>query len=236
MDFVCLDARLIIEVDGGHHAKQKQKDGLRDKWFNLQNFRVLRFWDNDVLRQTDAVLETIVQALENTPTLPRKGRRNNGFTLIEVAVVMLVLVIVLGIVSVNLEPDRETPVRDEARRMALLLHTAQEEAILEGKVLAVAIERQGYYFLVLNENNEFVPLAEDEVLRARPLPADMRISEVTIEGMQPAEETDTPRLMLLPTGELEPFIVIFSQGGSRWQVEGSSNGEISAQAAKAEKV
>src|SRR3990167_5000413 len=58
---------------------------------------------------------------------PRKGGGNNGFTLIEVAVVMLVIVIVLGIVSVNLEPDRDSIVRDEANRLALLLQTAQQE-------------------------------------------------------------------------------------------------------------
>ena len=72
-----------------------------------------------------------------------RARSQRGFTLIEVAVVMLVIVIVLGIVSVNLEPDRETPVRDEARRLVLLLQTAQQESILQGKILAVAIERSG---------------------------------------------------------------------------------------------
>ena len=75
VDFVCLEAKLIVEVDGGQHAEQRQKDEQRDKWLVSQNFRVLRFWDNDVLRQTDEVVDTIVQTLNNTPTptLPRKG-------------------------------------------------------------------------------------------------------------------------------------------------------------------
>ena len=149
-----------------------------------------------------------------------------GFTLIEVAVVMLVIVIVLGIVGVNLEPDRETPVRDEARRMALLLQTAQQEAIMQGKIMAVAIERQGYYFLILNDKNEFKPMAEDEILHARSLPSGIVISTVEIEGLP---ENQKPRLILLPTGELPPFTVIFSHGGMRWQVEGTITGEISAQ-------
>ena len=74
-DFVCLEARLIVEVDGGQHAEQTSKDALRDKWLVSQGFRVLRFWNNDVLRETDTVVEVIVQALKNTPTptLPRKG-------------------------------------------------------------------------------------------------------------------------------------------------------------------
>ncbi|MBI3570200.1 MAG: endonuclease domain-containing protein [Gammaproteobacteria bacterium] len=80
VDFVSLEARLVIEVDGGQHAKQTKKDELRDKWLVSQDFRVLRFWNNDVLRETDAVIETIVQALRSTPTpsLPRKGGGRAG--------------------------------------------------------------------------------------------------------------------------------------------------------------
>ena len=67
-DFVCLKTRLIVEVDGGQHAEQTRKDALRDKSLVSQGFRVLRFWNNDVLRETDTVVEAIVQALKNTPT------------------------------------------------------------------------------------------------------------------------------------------------------------------------
>ena len=47
-DFVCFERKIIIELDGGHHAQpeQLQKDRERDKWFEIQGFRVLRFWDN----------------------------------------------------------------------------------------------------------------------------------------------------------------------------------------------
>lgn len=229
-DFVCLEARLIVEVDGGQHAEQTSKDALRDKWLVSQGFRVLRFWNNDVLRETDTVVEAIVQALKNTTTLslPRKGGGNNGFTLIEVAVVMLVIVIVLGIVSVNLEPDRDSVVRDEANRLALLLQTAQQEAILQGKVMAVVIERQGYYFLMLDDKGEFKPLSRDDVLYPRPLPSDIAITSVEIEG---APETEKPRLILLPTGELQAFSVTFSRGNTRWNVKGELTGEITARIA-----
>lgn len=163
-------------------------------------------------------------------------RIQRGFTLIEVAVVMLVIVIVLGIVSVNLEPDRETPVRDEARRLAALLQTAQQESILQGRVLAVAIERERYSFLMLDDDREFKPMDGDEVLRARPLPSGIVISRVDIEGVPENDETKVPRLILLPTGELSPFTVVFSQGDVRWRVEGTLTGEITAQtAAPAEK-
>ena len=162
-----------------------------------------------------------------------KGRRaHRGFTLIEIAVVVLIIVIILGLVSVNLEPDRNAAVRDEAQRLAFLLHTAQQEAVLEGKVLAVALGSQGYSFLLLNDKNEFKPIAQDDVLRSRPLPPDISISSVDIEG---ASEKDASRLIILPTGELPEFTVTFSRGATHWQVLGSLTGEITARAAPAPK-
>lgn len=159
-----------------------------------------------------------------------------GFTLIEIMVVMLVIGIVIGMISVNLEPDRETPVRDEARRLALLLQTVQQEAILQGRVFAVMIEREGYSFLILNDNREFTPVSGDEVMRARPLPPGIVISAVKVEGVPENGETRKPRLILLPTGEISPFTLTFSRGDVRWRVEGTLTGEITAQtAAPAEK-
>lgn len=155
-------------------------------------------------------------------------RQQQGFTLIEISVVMLIIVIILGIVSVNLEPDRESAVRDEAKRLVLLLQTAQEEAILQGKVLAVAFEPQGYSFQVLDDKSEFQPLPQDDVLRPRPLPQGIEISSVDIEG---APETGTPRLLLLPTGELLPFTITFARDKTRWQVQGQLTGKITAQVA-----
>ncbi len=157
-------------------------------------------------------------------------RRNRGFTLIEVAVVMLVIVIVLGLVSVNLEPDRDSIVRDEANRLALLLQTAQQESILQGKVIAVVVERQGYRFLVMDDKSEFKPLSQDDVLYPRALPSDIVISSVDIDG---ASNTEKPRLVLLPTGELSVFTVTLSRGKTRWLVKGSLTGEITAQIAPA---
>ena len=161
---------------------------------------------------------------------PRERGRNNGFTLIEVAVVMLVIVIVLGIVSVNLEPDRNSIVRDEANRLALLLQTAQQESILQGKIIAVVVERQGYYFLVMNDKSEFKPLSQDDVLYPRPLPKDIVITSVDIDGIS---DTEKPRLILLPTGELSVFTVTLSRGATHWLVKGELTGEITAQIAPA---
>ena len=66
VDFACLKARLVIEVDGGQHVQAKEQDDKRTAWLASQGFRVLRFWDNDVLTQTDGVLEAIRVALPET--------------------------------------------------------------------------------------------------------------------------------------------------------------------------
>jgi len=58
VDLICRDCRLIIEVEGGQHA-DNPRDAIRDKWLADHNYRVLRFWNNDVLGNMAGVLETI---------------------------------------------------------------------------------------------------------------------------------------------------------------------------------
>ena len=63
VDFVCLEQRLIIELDGGQHAEQVHYDQDRDAWLRSQGYTVLRFWNNDVMQQLESVLEQIRCAL-----------------------------------------------------------------------------------------------------------------------------------------------------------------------------
>jgi very-short-patch-repair endonuclease len=65
-DFLCFEARLIIEVDGGQHA-DSARDVERDKWLARNEFRVLRFWNNDVLRNLEGVLTSLATELNKTP-------------------------------------------------------------------------------------------------------------------------------------------------------------------------
>ena len=62
-DFVCLDALLVIEVDGGQHAEARAYDSVRDDFMRGQGFRVLRFWNDDVLARMDVVVEAIREEL-----------------------------------------------------------------------------------------------------------------------------------------------------------------------------
>jgi very-short-patch-repair endonuclease len=62
VDFVCLDKKLVIEVDGGQHLDNPYDD-RRTHWLEEQGYKVLRFWNHDVLAKTDAVLQAIHDAL-----------------------------------------------------------------------------------------------------------------------------------------------------------------------------
>ncbi len=64
-DFANLRAKIVIEVDGGQH-NESQRDEVRDRFLNEQGFRVLRFWNNEVLRSTDEVLEVILLAVRSS--------------------------------------------------------------------------------------------------------------------------------------------------------------------------
>lgn len=62
-DFICLEARVVVELDGSQHVDQKAYDEQRDEFFRSYGLRVLRFWNGDVLSNTEGVLETIFEAL-----------------------------------------------------------------------------------------------------------------------------------------------------------------------------
>jgi very-short-patch-repair endonuclease len=69
VDFICRESRLIVEVDGGQHA-DNARDVVRDKWIADRNYRILRFWNNDVLGNVASVLEIIATTLAEPPPHP----------------------------------------------------------------------------------------------------------------------------------------------------------------------
>src|SRR5262245_46573405 len=61
LDFVCFEARLIVEVDGGQHS-ESPRDAARDRHFETQGFRTIRFWNDEIERNLDAVCLAILSA------------------------------------------------------------------------------------------------------------------------------------------------------------------------------
>lgn len=76
-DFVCFERNLIVELDGGQHLDQGWKDARRTVFLESRGFSVVRFWDNEVLRETDKVLGVIFDLL-NTPSSPALLPKGEG--------------------------------------------------------------------------------------------------------------------------------------------------------------
>ncbi len=70
VDFVCIAEKLVVEADGGQHLQQVKKDEQRTRFLELQGFRVLRFWNHEILTMSEAVLERIWMAIRDNHTHP----------------------------------------------------------------------------------------------------------------------------------------------------------------------
>ena len=64
VDFVCLEKKLIIELDGGQHSSQAESDEQRSAWLRERGYRVLRFWNHEFLKEPDAVVSSILAEIE----------------------------------------------------------------------------------------------------------------------------------------------------------------------------
>ena len=79
-DFACLELRLVVELDGGQHNSEsgRRHDAVRSGVLAAGGYRVIRFWDNDVLQNTRGVLESIAQTVE--ALLEQDGGRQTALT------------------------------------------------------------------------------------------------------------------------------------------------------------
>jgi len=72
-DFVCVAARLVVELDGSQHGEAVEADAERTRYLESKGYRVLRFWNNEVAGNLDGVLRSIELALREGPTSPSSG-------------------------------------------------------------------------------------------------------------------------------------------------------------------
>ncbi len=81
VDFACLERRLVIEADGGQHAAS-ENDAERTNWLESRRFRVLRFWNHDILENPEGIAAVILEALaEPQPTPPSPSRSRGALPL-----------------------------------------------------------------------------------------------------------------------------------------------------------
>lgn len=167
--------------------------------------------------------------------------RRAGFTLIEVMVVLVIISIVLGIITLNVD-TRQDDVAEAVRRLGAVARLASEEAVLRSRDLALQVEPDGYRFLELGEKGAATPLVGDEVLRPRQLPEGLELSLVlegepvvlVAEDVSDGKEGQRPaRIFLLSSGEVTPFELRIEDPYNDvvWGVAGELTGAITVEKA-----
>lgn len=142
---------------------------------------------------------------------------------------MLLLVIVLGMIGINLNRDDKAILRDEGDRMAVLMQTAQQEAIMQGRPYVLNLAGDGYRFLRLDDSGELVAIGGGDVLGPRLLPATVAVTSVTIEGV----DEESANIVFDADGALPGFLITLRAGNADWYVQGSANGKIRSDVAAA---
>ena len=79
VDFVNFEKGIVIELDGGQHAIERENDKKRDAWLNAEGFNVLRFWDNEIFDNLEGIVEVVRKRLFSpSPGPSHKGRGDMG--------------------------------------------------------------------------------------------------------------------------------------------------------------
>jgi general secretion pathway protein H len=155
----------------------------------------------------------------------RRALHAAGFTLVEVMVVLVIIGITLGLVSLNAMPSQQQTLEGEAKRIALLLQLARDEAIVRNRLVAFEADSQGYRFLVRNES-QWDLVTQDDLLRGRPFkssPMVLLLDPASAGGANPLritfgrEPVDKPFVLTLANGD--DHVAIRADGIGHFTVE-----------------
>lgn len=143
-------------------------------------------------------------------------RRQCGFTLIEMMVVIIIIGILVSTVVLSIRTDEiDEHMEIEMRRLQTLINLAREEAVLQGQEYALTVHENSYLFEVFDEGN-WSPITDDKVFRTRSVVSGTELALVvdslevafakTAEGEE--EQETPPRVYILSSGEIMPFELI----------------------------
>jgi general secretion pathway protein H len=153
--------------------------------------------------------------------------RAAGFTLIEVMVVVVIIGILINFTMLSLRSRSPADqLNEESKRLKSLIEIASEEALLRSSLIGVDISETGYSFLRLKEET-WEPV-NDNLLRNRELPEEVRISMTLAQPPSDDEEKRTPEIILMNSGEITPFDLKISSShiDDYFRLSGDETGEL----------
>ena len=156
------------------------------------------------------------------PVVRRSARR--GFTLVELLVVLVILAISIGLVTVNLSRDQGTKLEEDARRLALLLQFARDQAIAGGQSLAWAARDGGYLFMRRDGSRGWIAARDGEALTPREWPANVALSRLRVAG---TSVPVTEPLVFSASGMNLPYEMELASGTWRVAISGGAAGKVS---------
>ena len=148
----------------------------------------------------------------------------SGFTLIEMLIVLLIMGILVGLASTIIQPDNSALLRVEVNRLVQLMNIAETESRFSGKPVAWTADGRGYRFWRFSEDTGWSEISQDDLLRARTLPAGMTITNLRIENLR---STLPMRVEFSPYGSMQVFSVEMSLGTAHFTIANSPVGDVS---------
>ncbi|HEC18768.1 MAG TPA: type II secretion system protein GspH [Gammaproteobacteria bacterium] len=150
-----------------------------------------------------------------------------GFTLLELLAVLLIIGIVISFATLSIGQNTSRIVEDEAERLHGLIQLASEEAVLQGRDLALEFARDQYRFLELGAE-AWQPVEGDAMFRERALPEAVEL-ELVLEGLPASfeDKKNLPKIFILSSGELTPFeLTLKNDEGEEYSLQGFINGKL----------
>ncbi len=175
----------------------------------------------------------ILNKIDNHRGRSIKKPHSNGFTLLEIMVVIVIIGIVLTFASLSIGRSTDRVVQEESQRLARLITLAAQEAVLQSRELALQFTPGGYEFVVFDKD-QWRRITDDDTLRARRLPEGVRL-DINVEGEAVAlgkidaeKPASQPRIYLLSSGEITPFQLTLQDkaSGGSYQLKGGVGGKV----------